>query len=103
MYQVKFTLSAEESLLNIVDYIALDNPIRAVTFVRELTESARQTLSLFPYSGRLTNNINENQDIRVWSYGRYNCYYHVIEEKSLVEILFVFHASRDIQKLMGNL
>ena len=35
-YRVAFADTAEEGLLNIVDYIALDNPVRAVSFVGEL-------------------------------------------------------------------
>lgn len=51
-YRVAFADTAEEGPLNIVDYIALDNPVRA---------------------------------------------------KQLVEMLFVFHASRDVQALMAGL
>ena len=45
-YRVALADTAEEGLLNIVDYIALDNPVRAVSFVEELTVSLRKTLSL---------------------------------------------------------
>ena len=51
-YRVAFADTAEEGLLASVDYIALDNPVRAVSFVGELTVSVRKTLSAFPYSGK---------------------------------------------------
>lgn len=102
-YSIKIMPTARLGLLTIGDYIALDNPIRAISFVDEITDSLQKTLSLFPYSGKKVDDLSAQQEIRVWSYGRYNCYYHIIEQKSLVEILFVFHASRDVQKLMDKL
>lgn len=102
-YRVAFADTAEEGLLNIVDYIALDNPVRAVSFVGELTVSVRKMLSAFPYSGKVIEDLGFEQEVRVWPYGDYNSYYHVIEDKQLVEVLFVFHASRDVQALMAGL
>ena len=102
-YRVAFADTAEEGLLNIVDYIALDNPVRAVSFVGELTVSVREMLSAFPYSGKVVEDLGFEQEVRVWPYGDYNSYYHVIEDKQLVEVLFVFHASRDVQALMAGL
>ena len=102
-YRVAFADTAEEGLLNIVDYIALDNPVRAVSFVGELTVSVRKMLSAFPYSGKVVEDLGFEQEVRVWPYGDYNSYYHVIEDRQLVEVLFVFHASRDVQALMAGL
>lgn len=102
-YRVAFADTAEEGLLNIVDYIALDNPVRAVSFVGGLTVSVRKMLSAFPYSGKVVEDLGFEQEVRVWPYGDYNSYYHVIEDKQLVEVLFVFHASRDVQALMAGL
>ena len=102
-YRVAFADTAEEGLLNIVDYIALDNPVRAVSFVGELTVSVRKMLSAFPYAGKIVEDLEFEQEVRVWPYGDYNSYYHVIEDKQLVEVLFVFHTSRDVQALMAGL
>ena len=102
-YRVAFADTAEEGLLNIVDYIALDNPVRAVSFVGELTVSVRKMFSAFPYSGKVVEDLGFEQEVRVWPYGDYNSYYHVIEDKQLVEVLFVFHAGRDVQALMAGL
>ena len=99
-YHVAFAENAEAGLLEIVDYIALENPVRAVSFVEEFTTSLRKTLSIFPYSGKVTEDLEFGQEIRVWSYGHYNSYYRVVEDKRRVEVLFIFHASRDIQSLM---
>lgn len=102
-YRVAFADTAEEGLLNIVDYTALDNPVRAVSFVGELIVSVRKILSAFPYSGKVVEDLGFEQEVRVWPYGDYNSYYHVIADKQLVEVLFVFHASRDVQALMAGL
>ena len=102
-YRVALADTSEEGLLNIVDYIALDNPVRAVSFVEELTVSLRKTLSLFPYSGKVAEDLGFKQEIRIWPFGDYNSYYHVIEDQQRVEVLFVFHASRDVQALMAGL
>ena len=50
-----------------------------MSFVDEITGSLQKMLSVFPYSGK------------------------VVEDKQLVEALFVFHASRDVQALMAGL
>ena len=64
-YRVAFADTAEEGLLNIVDYIALDNPVRAVSFVGELTVSVREMLSAFPYSGKVVEDLGFEQEVRV--------------------------------------
>lgn len=99
-YHIKIMPTARTGLLEIGEYIALDNPVRAISFVEELTASVRKMLSLFPYAGKVVENLGFDEEIRIWPYGDYNSYYHVIENKQLVEVLFVFHASRDIQGLM---
>ncbi|KAF3981535.1 MAG: hypothetical protein HFP78_06605 [Methylococcales symbiont of Hymedesmia sp. n. MRB-2018] len=63
------------------EYIALDNPIRAMTFVAEITNSANKTLAIFPYSGKVSEELDLGEEIRVWSYGNYNSYYHVLDKK----------------------
>lgn len=66
-YRVEIMPTARAGLLEIGEYIALDNPTRALP------------------------------------HGNYNSYYRVIEEKQLVEVLYVFNGSRDIQALMAEL
>jgi plasmid stabilization system protein ParE len=46
-YKVAFSDNAVNRLLEISDYIALDNPVRAGSFVKKLTTSLRKTLSIF--------------------------------------------------------
>lgn len=102
-YRVEFSDTAEENLLGIVDYIALDNPVRAVSFVKELTSSLKNTLSIFPYSGRLAEDFELKEEIRIIPYGNYISYYRIHEDNQVVEILFIFNASRDIGRFLKDL
>ena len=101
-YQIKIMPSAREGLLEIGEYIALDNPTRAVTFVDEITDSLEKILSVFPYSGRIIESLDLGKEIRVWSYGNYNSYYHVLDDKQIVEVLFILNARRDINSLINK-
>ena len=54
MFNVISSKNADENIVNIAEFIALDNPYRAITFTQELLESTRSRLSSFPYSGKKT-------------------------------------------------
>ncbi|SMM98595.1 hypothetical protein SPONN_2609 [uncultured Candidatus Thioglobus sp.] len=95
--------SARESLLAIGEYIAFDNPVRAITFVDEITASLEKTLSIFPLSGKVVEELDLSEEIRIWSYGHYNSYYRVLDDKKFVEVLFIFNASRDVDSLITSL
>ncbi|VAW49904.1 hypothetical protein MNBD_GAMMA04-1268 [hydrothermal vent metagenome] len=95
--------SARAGLLEIGQYIALDNPVRAITFIDEITQSIEKTLSIFPFSGKLVEGLEFDEQIRVWPYENYNSYYLVKEVQQIVEILFVFNASRNIKNLIADL
>jgi plasmid stabilization system protein ParE len=81
----------------------LDNPPRAITFIDEITDSLQKNLSIFPYSGKVADDIEVDQEIRMWSHDNYISNYRVVEEKQLVEVLYVFNTSRDMQSLIMKL
>lgn len=97
-YKVVFSQNAVNGL-EISDYIALDNPVRAGSFIKELTTSLRKTLSLFPYSGKVSEELDLGEEIRIWLYS----YYRVLDGKQVVEVLFIFNASRDVGSLITSL
>jgi len=105
MKRFKITImpSAREGLLAIGEYIALDNPVRAISFIDEITASLEKTLSIFPLSGRVSEDLDLAEEIRIWSHGNYNCYYRVLGDKKTIEVLFIFNASRDIRSLIQKL
>ena len=102
-YRVEIMPTARTGLLEIGEYIALDNPTRAMSFIDELTGSLQRQLSLFPLSGKVVEDLDMDEEIRILVHGNYNSYYRVIEKKQLVEVLYVFNGSRDIQELMAEL
>jgi hypothetical protein len=59
-----------------------------------MTTSLNKTLSISPYSGKIVEELDLIDEIRIWSYDHYNSYYRVLDDKQIVEILFVFNASR---------
>lgn len=95
-YSVILMPTAEEELLEIAEYIALDNPARAVSFIAELVASLKNTLSIFPESGQIFNEHNFKNEIRSFPYGNYLSFYQVVESNKTVEILYIFHSRRDI-------
>ena len=96
-YRVELIPSAIEGLVQIGEYIALDNPVRAISFVDELTTTITNTLSIFPNSGRITGDLKANEEIRMFPYRNYKCYYRVKEDKQLVEILYIFNGSMNTE------
>ncbi|WP_241086789.1 type II toxin-antitoxin system RelE/ParE family toxin [Candidatus Vondammii sp. HM_W22] len=102
-YQIIIMPSAREGLLAIGEYIALDNPVRAIIFVDEITSSLEKTLSIFPFSGKISQELDLGEEIRVWSHANYNSYYRILDDKQIVEVLFIFNASRDVGSLITSL
>ncbi|NKB63961.1 MAG: type II toxin-antitoxin system RelE/ParE family toxin [Gammaproteobacteria bacterium] len=70
-FVVKLAEAVDGELLEISDFIALDNPSRADTFIRDLVEHFQKVLSEFPESGRLVKN-----GIRQISHKKYTAFIH---------------------------
>ncbi len=51
-YSLKLSKKAELALDSIAEYIAKDNPYRAITFPVEIVEHIEATVCYFPKSGR---------------------------------------------------
>ena len=93
-YRVEIMPTARAGLFEIGEYIALDNPTRAMSFIDEIAGSLQNQLSLFPLSEKLALDLNTDEEIRMLPHDNYNSYYRVIEEKQLVEVLYVFNGSQ---------
>lgn len=87
-----FRPAAEEDLESIADYIAEDNPSRAVTFVQELREKCRR-LSEMPRSAPARPELGA--DIRSRPAGNYVVYYRPLSDG--VEIIRILHARREVK------
>jgi plasmid stabilization system protein ParE len=93
---VVITAAAEADLEIIADWIAKDNPTRAVTFIGELRQAC-ETLSDFPYAFALVPRY-EHADIRRRPQGNYLIFYRIVNDR--VEILHVLNGARDYEAIL---
>jgi len=82
MFKVNYTVKAEADLNNIHDYIALDNPPRAVTYIKEL-RAVTDNLAIFPYMG---SEIGGNPNNRRLVHGNYKIIYKILKSKRKIFI-----------------
>jgi toxin ParE1/3/4 len=87
----------ETDLDDIADYIGRDNPIRALSFVREL-RSYFSTIAERPNS--FPKHDKWGDDLRSAVHGRYHIVFTTIDDR--VHILRVIHGARDINSLFGE-
>jgi len=92
--RVVFTVQAEQDLEEIGDYIAADNPARAVSFVREIREHCVKIAnSPLAYVAR----PELGDGIRTCAHGRYVIVFQPSSEEVL--IVRILHGARDISVL----
>ena len=68
-YRVEIMPTAKAGLLEIGEYIALDNPTRAISFIDEITDLLQRQLSLFPLPGKIAEDLDmdeTNQNVAPW-------------------------------------
>lgn len=88
---VHLSAEAEHDLETIGDYIAQDNPVRAIRFLRELQEKCLGLADLperFPLVPRY-----EAMGVRRRAHGNYLIFYRVEVEK--VVIIHILHGAQD--------
>lgn len=93
---VELSAQAERDLEHIGDWIARDNPARAVTFIEEI-QRACSDLTAFPERFPLVPRY-ENQGVRHRANGNYLIFYRVDPKR--VVILHVLHGARDYADLL---
>lgn len=101
IYKVLMTDIAEECLLDISEYIGLDNPTRAETFIREMVESFTKTLSVFPLAGKVYEELETKMEIRSLAYKKYVCFYWV--KNDAVEILSILNSAQNIKNILSSI
>jgi toxin ParE1/3/4 len=95
--RVELSRRSELDLEQIGDFIARDNPRRAVTFVRELRAQCN-LLGLQPEMGAARPEYGSG--IRIWPHDRYAVLYSVRDDHVLVER--IVHGARDLDALLGE-
>ena len=92
--RVELSSFIESDLEAIADYIAQDNPMRAISFIREIREELR-LVSRYPLLYRLRPEVGE--DARLAVVGRYVILFHILGE--VVRIERVIFGGRDLPTL----
>jgi len=94
---LSITPLAAQDLEEIGDYIAQDNPLRAVEFLTEL-QAHCETIRRNPEGYRLRQEFSET--MRSCSHGNYVIFYESdVKEVTIVRIL---HGGRDLQKIFDG-
>jgi toxin ParE1/3/4 len=95
MKSVVISPIAGEDIESIGDYIAEDNPLRAISYVRELRESCHK-IGLMPKGHSLLENSPEG--IRKAVHGNYLIFYRETEKEIRIER--VLHGARDYSSML---
>ncbi len=93
---VEITAKAEADLEAIGDYIAHDNPARAVTFIRELYQCCMELADMplaWPIVARY-----EQHGIRPQVHGRYLIFYRIRAER--ITVLHVLNDAMDVEAIL---
>lgn len=91
MNECRFRPAAEDDLEEIGDFIARDNPQRALTFIRHLREKCAK-LAAMPESAPRRPNLGS--EIRSRPAGNYVIFYRPVDGG--IEVIRILHASRDL-------
>jgi toxin ParE1/3/4 len=94
--KVTITEPTEADLEAIGDWIARDNPERALTFVLELRQSC-ETLSELPYGYTMVQRY-EHTGLRRRVHGNYLIFYRIAARA--IEVLHVLHGARDYEAIL---
>ncbi|HHL33297.1 MAG TPA: type II toxin-antitoxin system RelE/ParE family toxin [Desulfobulbaceae bacterium] len=97
MKRVEFSPKADNDLEKIGDYIAEDNPRRAVSFIQEIRERCRK-LDAFPEAAPRFPELGDNA--RILPHGNYVILYNVLDDKVLIER--VLNGARDILSVIKD-
>jgi toxin ParE1/3/4 len=92
---VRFSPLAESDLVEIMTYIARDNPARALSFVGEL-EAQCEALGEFPGMGVSRSELAVG--LRMMPHANYLIFYRELEDHIRIER--VLHGARDLGDLM---
>ncbi|WP_218959696.1 type II toxin-antitoxin system RelE/ParE family toxin [Cupriavidus sp. IK-TO18] len=101
MIVVRLTPLAEAELEAIADYIARDNPRRALSFVQELRDRCLSLADMplaFPLVPRY-----EDRGVRHRVHGNYQIFYRVVgDPPERIDVLHVLHSARNYAALLFN-
>ena len=91
-YRVRLSHSARSDIQDIVRYISIDDPVRALQFGRLLIEHGK-SLGQFPERGRIVPEF-EDDSIREILVRAYRVVYRIVPNSQSIEIIRFWHARR---------
>lgn len=97
MKQLLFSAYAQDDLLKIARYIALDSPVRTRSFVAELRKQCELTRQ---FSNIGVAKLEYAEGLRMLAYQRYLIFFSATDDA--VNIERVLHSARDLQHLFGS-
>ena len=97
MKQLLFSAYAQDDLLKIARYIALDSPVHARSFVAELSKQCELTRQ---FSNIGVAKPEYAEGLRMLAYQRYLIFFSATDDT--VNIERVLHSARDLQQLFGS-
>lgn len=96
---VRLLPAAETELEDIGDYIARDNPRRAVSFVRELRDKCMSLADMplaFPLVPRY-----EDRGVRHRVHGHYQIFYRVVGQPAeRIDVIHIMHSARNYAAIL---
>lgn len=87
--------AARQDLMDIGDFIAMDNPQRAVSFIAEIEAKMREAAER-PHSFALRRDLREG--LRAARHGRYLIFFLAMPDE--VQIVRVLHGARDLSQAL---
>lgn len=93
---VELTAAAEADLETIGDYIAQENPVRALSFVQELSRSCLE-LADMPEAWPIIPRYDHHR-VRRRVHGRYLIFYRFVEDRIIV--LHVLNGAMDVEAIL---
>ena len=95
-FTVVFTPQADEDFDNIIDHIAQDDPVRALSFIEELHDRTYNALSMVPHGGAAF------RGSYFFPFGNYVVVYDIDDGNSRVVVHMISHSRRQWKSIFLN-
>lgn len=99
MSRVVHQPAAQQDFYDIVEFIAHDNPDRAISFVEEIGRVCELRAEL-PYAGRRCDDISPG--LLRFPYKSYLIYYRILPNGDGIRIMHVLHGAREHERIMQH-
>lgn len=102
-YRLEFALPAVSDLTGIFEYISLDldNP-KAASDLMDALDEAFSNICLFPRSAPEMEETISGVRVRKLVVKNYVAFYHVLEERRIVRVVYIRYAPRDLRELFDE-